>query len=268
MSESIKVHRILKKAKSREDIGVVSKKFENDNRNEDFRNKHSKKPTPKEIVRLRKTESWKQLHEFAIAKAYAEVVAKLSFEFSGKEVHPIVIKRMSERWQTTFIKLDKLLSDLRIPTILYLRIHLKISKGQMVIPALATHNAINRFVDYLERDLSQKYIMPKDIEDAILELSSLSHSNTLRQLLTEFSIGRDYMRDIERYSTMLDSELALLLELKNLPGGYLITLDSLNYFRENNLLSDSVCEKIDRAKEMLAEPGVRAAFMKEVSARV
>lgn len=261
-----KVHRILSKAKRREDIGIETTLLKDVETITDKKTKFKtdSKNRFSQIVKLRKENSWSELRAISIANAYSAIIAKLSFEISGKEVHPIVEKRIADKWLTTFVKLDSMLQELKIPSVLYLRTHLKISSGRIIIPALATHAAINRFVDYLERDLSEKYLLPQDMEREIFERCSLGHTDELRQLLTEYHLGRQYLEDVSRYSRILDRDLMMIVELRNLPGGYLVTIDDLQSLRESGAITDEIAEKIDKARSMLSKPGVRSAFYSEV----
>lgn len=261
--KKIRVSKFLQNEKRTEDIGIVSTQFAtHDNTRNVF--KRLKSNTSKEIVRLKREGRTEELNSISLGKAYAELIAKLSFEFSGKETHPIVVKRIWEKWTPTFLKLDKILRDLKLPVVLYLRIHLKLTGGRIIIPALATSAAINRFADYLERDIREKYIFPKDVENAIAELSFVEYTDHLRQLLTEYRLGKSYLEKAKSYAPMMDSELVSLVELNNLPGGYLVAMPELKQFREQGLLSKEVSDKIEEAETKLSSPGIREAFFREV----
>ncbi len=88
------------------------------------------------------------------------------------------------------------------------------------------------------------------MEAEIVRLSSMDHTNELHQLLTEFHAGKIYMESVSRYSAMLDPELAILLELPNLPGGYLVTLPEIKNFQEKRVLGSEVLYKIEKANNL------------------
>jgi hypothetical protein len=218
-----------------------------------------------EMVRLRKAGKWNELTAISVVSSYAELIVRIEAEQSGGTANLVRRSWLERVCAPQLASLSRKLSDLKIPVALYLRVHARM-RLPLRIECLVTDRAVNEFSDWLETEGRSLFQCEEDFREWISQMSE-DASDDLSSLLIEWQKGADHLARMCEGGSIMDPDLAELVEMPVLPGGYLVTSKTVMDAYRGGSVGGEVAKRISQALGRLKDPDTRTRFYREVESR-
>ena len=183
------------------------------------------RPARETVVKLARRGDKEALGAFAVARGVAEAYLWIAAGHGAEKPKTWEVDVALRRHGASFVRLHQLVQEVKIPLVLYLRIHALRRGGTLPLPGYLTMgSAVNEFSDWVSGEAAERYPVMDDLVEFLREMSDLGDGRTgadeAVEFRTRYLAGRNLVASLEA-ATGMPHDLVVALEMHSLPAEYL-----------------------------------------------